>query len=375
MRPEDWTEESLLDHGLAVLRDLLGPEWEVTVQPPARETRSARHGFDAFVQVKGRGDSTFAELLVEARTRVSPRQVAEQLLPTWDLLQQVGHHRRLLVIAPWIAPRVQSLLRDDGIGYVDLTGNVYLRVSRPAIALYTQGASRSPWPSAPSSKATLVGPKAGRLVRLLVDVAPPYMAKDIAAATDLSLSYVSRLLDSLADQLLIRRKGRVVTDVDWAQLLRARAEHYTLLRHNSYVGMVAPNGTDAVLNILRSMPEQYRKQLAITGSYAARAVAPLATGGQLMLYHTAGAPRLRAEIGDDLGLLEADRGADVLLLRAHDRVVFERTADQGGVRRVALSQLVLDCLGGPGRLSSEGEAVLQYMQDNTHLWRLDRLAV
>jgi hypothetical protein len=210
-------------------------------------------------------------------------------------------------------------------------------------------------------------------VRLLADVAPPYRAGELGDAAKLSLPYVSRLLDTLEEQLLIRREGRIISRVDWPQILRLRAENYTLLRHNSYVGMVAPNGIDAVFKALRSKRAVDGMQIVLTGSYAARTVAPLAVGGQLMLYLPAGPPRLPDEIGDDLGLLRVDKGADVLLLRAHDPVVFERTVDDGGVRRVALSQLVLDCLSGPGRMPAEGEAVLSYMQDNTQLWRADRL--
>lgn len=370
---DDLTPETLLEQGLQALRDQLGPTWEVTVQPGTREARSGKQRLDALVQVKSDGDGVFTQLLIDLRENVTPRVVEEQLLPKLDLVRQVNSYTSPMVIAPWIAPRVQLLLRENGIGYIDLTGNISLRVPRPAIVLYTQGETRSPQAgSARSSKATLAGPKVGRLVRLLVDVAPPYRAAQLAEAANLSLPYVSRLLDTLEDQLLIRREGRVITDVDWPQLLRVRAEQLNLLRHNPYVGMVAPNGIDAVLLALRSIPEADREYIAVTGSYAAHSVAPLAVGGQLMLYVPAG-PHTPDEVGEDLGLLRVDKGADVLLLRAHDPVVFERTADMGGLRRVALSQLVLDCLSGPGRMPAEGEAVLAYMMENLELWRAAQL--
>jgi hypothetical protein len=368
------TPDSLLEQGLQVLRDLLGPGWTVTTQPASQNVRNEQRGLDALVQVKADGDSVFTQLMVETNSNLSPRLVEEQLLLKLNLLHQLNHYTHLLVIAPWIAPRVQSLLREHGIGYIDLTGNTSLRISRPGIALYTQGQTRAPRSSSPQgSRTSLAGPKAGRLVRLLADVAPPYRASELAGVTQLSLPYVSRLLDAIEDQLLIRREGRVIVHVDWAQLLRIRAEHYNLVRHNHSVGMVAPNGIEAVFQTLRGMPVARSKQIVLTGSYAARIVAPLAVGGQLMLYHPAGTPRLADEIGDDLGLLRVDRGADVLLLRAYDPVVFKRTVEDDGIYRVALSQLALDCLAGPGRLPAEGEAVLDYMQSNMHLWRADRL--
>ncbi|WP_210748028.1 helix-turn-helix domain-containing protein [Actinomadura latina] len=373
MSPDDLTPDSLLEQGLTVLRDLLGSGWQVSVQPPMQEAKGDRP-LDALVEVKADGDSVLTQLMIDLKRSVSARLVEEQLLPKWSLLRQVNHYTNLVVIAPWISPRVQALLREYGIGYIDLTGNASLRVSRPAITIYTQSASRSPQSrTASRSKATLAGLKAGRLVRLLADVTPPYRATELADTTELSLPYVSRLLDTMEDQLLIRREGRIITFVDWPQLLRVRAESYRLLRHNSYVRMIAPNGIEAVFKALRALPEEYRQQIALTGSYAARAVAPLAVGGQLMLYHPAGTPRLPDEIGDELGLLRVDKGGDVFLLRAHDPVVFARTVDDAGVLRVALSQLVIDCLSGPGRMPSEGQALLGYMEENTSLWQLDRL--
>lgn len=371
----DLTPESLLEQGLQALRDLLGPTWHVTLQPASQEARSEKRSLDALVQVQSDGDGVFTQLLIDLKRNVTPRMVEEQLLPKLDLVRQVNHYTSPVVISPWIAPRVQVMLRKNGIGYIDLTGNVSLRVAKPAIAIYTVGDTRSPWPSSSrGSKATLAGPKVGRLVRLLADVAPPYRAGELAEAAGLSLPYVSRLLDTLEDQLLIRREGRIITDVDWPQLLRARAEQLNLLKHNPYVGMIAPNGVDAVLNRLRGLPLAYSEEIVLTGSFAARSVAPLAVGGQLMLYVPAG-PHSPDDVGDDLGLLRVDKGADVLLLRAHDKVVFERTVYEDGVRRVALSQLVLDCLSGPGRMPAEGEAVLTYMQENPHEWRAAQLPV
>jgi hypothetical protein len=205
------------------------------------------------------------------------------------------------------------------------------------------------------------------LVRLLVDVAPPYQAAQLAAATGISKGYLSKLLETMEDLLLIRREGREVVEVDWKGLLRARAEQLSVLRHNPYVGMIAPNGPGPLLEAVRELQEE-GEQIVLTGSYAARQIAPLAVGGQVMLYVP---PTQRGpyDLGERLGLLPVDQGADTLLLRAHNDVVFARTRTADGLRQVALSQLVLDCLSGPGRMPAEGEAVLSYMDENEHEWR------
>lgn len=368
------TSAILLRRGLDVLRDLLGPDWAVTVQPEP----AARAGADALVHLRPLSGDGVARLLVDARSTLTPLAVREQLAPKAALMQRLEQPARPLVITGALTERTKQQLREHGIGYLDLAGNVSLRVQRPTVVIIADSPRRTSrtapgaLATASASKPKLAGPRAGRLVRLLSDVAPPYQAAELVEATGISKGYVSKLLDSMADLLLIRREGRVVTEVDWQGLLRARAEHLSVLRHNPYVGMVAPNGPGPLLDAVRALQRE-DERIALTGSYVARQVAPLAVGGQVMLYvpHTPNGPY---EIGERLGLLPVDQGADTLLLRAHDGVVFERTRLVDGVRQVALSQLVLDCLSGPGRMPAEGEAVLSFMAGHEEEWRIPAIA-
>jgi hypothetical protein len=50
-------------------------------------------------------------------------------------------------------------------------------------------------------------------------------------------------------------------------------------------------------------------------------------------------------------------------------VVYTRGREVDGVSYVALSQAVADLLTGPGRNPTEGEALLQWMQVNSEVWR------
>ncbi|MFE4359046.1 hypothetical protein [Kitasatospora sp. NPDC056800] len=364
MERDDLPLDNVLRQGLGMLTDLLGSAWVIT--PIAGSM--AGSGPDALVEVRSETDNTLVQLLVEVKDSVPPRMVEELLVPKVELLRRLSHYTNLVVMAPWLSPKTQQLLKQHGIGYLDLTGNISLRVARPAIVVQTDGATRSPRALAPSqSKTTLAGPKASRLIRLLADVRPPHRAGELATASSLSLAYVSRLLDALEDQLLIRRTGRVITEVDWPDLLRARAEHSSLLRPNSYAGFLAPNGTSAVLRRISDLPPAGSDGVAVTGTWAAHGIAPIVAGGQLMLYV---APWLDSEeLADDLGLLSVHENADVLLLKAPDPVVFDGATVVEGIQRVAMSQLVLDCLSGPGRLPAAGEAVLEYMATHEKQWR------
>jgi hypothetical protein len=354
--------DGLLEAGLDALRAQLGDDWTVAVR--GEPSRSA----DALVEIespdRGMGGARF---LVDLKSEVTPRGITEVLVPKRELIQQVGAFTSLLVIAPWISGRSQEMLRDAGINYVDLTGNVSVRSTRPAIAVRLQGATRSPHRTQPvGSNTTVGGTRAGRLVRALVDVAPPYRLSELAALSGLSLSYVSKLVDTLTGQLLVRREGRLIVDVDWQNLLRSRAEHENLLKNNPYVGAIAPNGIPAALAELQNFVRGNSDHpIVVTGSFAARKIVPMAVGGQLMLYVAEDFDAVQTV----LGLLPTSEGADVLLLRPKDDVVFTGTRIVDGLPHVALSQLALDCLSGTGRMPAEGEAVISYMAVDESNWR------
>ena len=86
-----------------------------------------------------------------------------------------------------------------------------------------------------------------------------------------------------------------------------------------------------------------------------------------------GRPPAFDEISQQLGLLRADEAADVALIwPANDQIVRDLRPD-GDLNCVNLPQLVVDCLGGTGRMPAEGEAVLAWMQENLSEWQFSSL--
>jgi hypothetical protein len=367
----------IVERGLGQLRDLLGPAWEVAVTDTVAEGSGTvvgpgDSGADTIVRIGPRGGGYSAEVLVEAKASVSPAEARTILGPQLVVMERLLGSSAAIIIAPWLSPRSRAILDERGCGYLDFSGNVSLRLNRPGIVIRTEGARQSPASSPPQGR-TLGGARAGRLIRVLADVYPPYRPTELATATELSLGYVSRLLDVIADEGLITRRRRSVIDLDWMGLLRARAEATTLLGSSRshgprWVGLLAPKGPRSALDRLAGFDSDH---FAVTGSVAAAKVAPAAVGGQLMLYVR---PAMSlAQAGRELGLLPTEHGADVVLLEAADSVVFAGIRRVDRVAHVALSQLAVDCLSGPGRMPAEGEAVLARMTASESAWRLRNL--
>ncbi len=314
-----------------------------------------------------RGPSgTISTIIVEEKQAVSPRSVIDQLAPQLKTARSLGAHLPLLVIAPWLSERTQTLLAQEGINYIDLTGNALLRVDNPPFFLQTPGARRNPTP-AERGGASLRGAKASRAIRLLLDVSPPYGVVEIAEATGLNRGYVSRLLEALYREGLIERKPRgPIQRVDVAGLVRRWAAGYDTFRTNRAERFIAPAGLDRVLERLAADPG-LGTRVAITGSVAANRLAPVASPALLLLY--CDVPALLAR---DLELLPTEEGTNVMLLRPFDPVAFDRGETEGGLRYAAPSQVAVDCLSGNGRMPAEGEALLDWMAEESR-WRAPSL--
>ena len=359
-------ETDLIDEAVARLRAMLPASWAVERSGQVvRADGQPETGVTADAAIDLRAPNrTTTTIAVEAKRSFSPRDVERLSVGLSRTIRSIAGHIPVLVVAPWLSARTQELLASEDVNFIDLTGNALIRLENPALYVNAAGAARNPQP-APRGRARVRGPKAARLIRLLVDVRPPYGVSEIASATGLAAGYVSRLLDALDREALVERsrRGRI-EEADIAGLLRRWAESYDVFEANEASFFLAPNGVKDVLAQLAKLAGA--APVAVTGSFAALRLAPVAAPALLIAYCAD-----IETVAGELGLLPADEGANLVLLRAFDEVAWERaSSDDTGVRYVAPSQAAADCLTGNGRMPAEGEALIAWMTQNEPRWRL-----
>jgi hypothetical protein len=357
------SENSMVQSAVTWLQDRLPDTWEVglTSRP---EFRAPNGSADAAIDLRG-PNGTFTTMVVEVKRAFGPRDVERLFTGIGRTLRALAGHIPILLVAPWLSARTRELLAAEELNFFDLTGNVRIRLENPALYIDAQGAARDPAPP-PRTKARVQGPKAGRLIRLLVDVRPPYGVTELAAASGLTKGYVSAILETLDDEALLQRAGRGrVESVDAVRLVRRWAETYDVFRSNGVHRYLAPGGAGDALERLGS----FGVRVAVTGSFAAVRLAPVAAPALLAAYTEA-----PEAIAQALGCYPADQGANLALLEPFDPVVWERTSFEGLLTYVAPSQIAVDCLTGNGRMPAEGDAVLQWMTADEARWRLPALS-
>jgi len=331
-----------------LVRQCLPEGWRATVR------RAEKRGFGGQLELRA-PDGAAGAFAFDERRSLDPRDVPAAVLR----LTKAAGGRPQLFMAPFLSPRTREMLADAGASYVDSTGNVRLVLARPGLFVQAQGSDKDPG-AEPRPLRSLKGPTAGRVVRALCDLSTPLGIRELAVKASTPLGSVARVVGLLDREALVMRDGAGrIERVLRPDLVRRWTRDYGLQKSNAAFGCLAPKGLKAMLAQLRRL-DRY----AITGSLAAARRISLAP------------PRLATvfvenpqQAAEELGLVPADAGANALLLRPYDPVVFERTWSEEGLVFSSLSQVAADLLTSPGRAPSEGEELLRWMGGHLDGWQ------
>lgn len=299
------------------------------------------------------------ELLAEVKPRVSAGEAAK-IGAAFRAANGVAEGSSRILLTRYVSRMARQRLREAGVSYLDLTGNAWIRMERPAVFIERQGADADPDPPRRGVR-SLKGPKAARIVRALCDWRPPVGVRELARRTETNPGYVTRVLSLLQDEdVIVRADTGEVADVRWRDLLLRWSSDYSLTGTNRAVPCLAPRGLPQLQERLRGFGSMY----AVTGSFAVPAEAQIIPSRLLSCYVTA--PENAAEM---LDLRATDAGANVLLIEPADELVFERTRTLDGLVAVALSQCVVDLLTGSGRDPAQADALMTWMAEHEDAWR------
>lgn len=135
----------LLDAAVEVLTRRLPPNWAVDRQASAGDSEAA----DLVIKTPNTGAQ--ALIFVETKSHVSPRDVEALIGGPWRRWRRQMGNQPILLVAPYIGPRVTALLAEENVSYVDLTGNIRISLDHPGVFIETEGARQDPRSTKPRS--------------------------------------------------------------------------------------------------------------------------------------------------------------------------------------------------------------------------------
>jgi hypothetical protein len=349
-------DNTLLQYAVTALTSRLPEGWQVSVIKQDDDQPGSNS--DALLEILAL-DGSRAVLLLEAKERLTPRQAAEIAPKVRERLKET-RASGALVVSSFLSELARDRLQKAGANYLDMTGNARVALQRPALLIETQGAVKDPSPP-PQRVRSLKGSKASRIVRALCDWRPPLGVRQLARRTESDAGYVSRVLDLLGSEDLVER-GRKdeVSNVDWQGLIRRWTVDYGVTKTNRTLPCLAPRGLEVFTGLL---PE-YGGRFAITGTLAVPTGASVVPSRVAICY----IDDPEGALGP-LGLRRVEAGANVLLLKPFDTVVYQRSRAEGQLVLVALSQCLADLMTGGGRDPVAAETLREWMARNEDAWR------
>lgn len=350
-------ERDVLRRSIAHILERLPDSWATEVRHDAQPEDRRIH---ALVEIDA-PDAERVTLLVEVTTPLAGRDIGRALDRARDTISALGRSATPVLAARYLSPSVQGLLTESDIGYADATGNLRLRLDRPALFVRDVGAGSDPWRGPGRPRGDLKGVAAARVVRALVDFRPPYSLPELSKMSAASVGATYRMVDFLQREALVVREERgPIVAVEWRRLLARWSEQFRA-KAPPLRAYLEPRGLEAAMTKLK---ESGGESYVVTGSVAAGYFAQYAPSRLGMVY--AEDP---SDLAERLGLRETDRGANVLVGAPLDRVMFERSSVIDGLRIACPSQIAADLLVSPGRGPEEAEALLDWMEANESAWR------
>jgi len=338
------SDNIVLRHAVEQIQRALPAHWMTSVATKTNDVADAR------LTIKTPAGAT-AALAIGARRQLDPRLVTEVA----GALRAAAADA-FVVIAPFLGARTRERLAEEGMGFVDLCGNMRLLLDRPTVFISSRGDERSPW-AMPRSARSLHAPKACRIVRALADGTPPFGVRQLAAAAGTDPGYVSRLLDLFHREELIEREPRgPIAAVHVARLVRRWSEDYRFDEAHRFVPVAHPHGVPGALARLRDAGVPH----AVTARAGAAALSGTALPGLVAAY-VDNPERVAAIVGAE----PVESGANLLLIDPFDPFVFDGAWEVSGLRYAARAQIIADLLGSPAPAPAQAAALLEDIEMGT----------
>ncbi|WP_158842438.1 type IV toxin-antitoxin system AbiEi family antitoxin [Saccharothrix deserti] len=298
-------------------------------------------------------DGTGSEVLIEVKRTAVPRDVANVAARLNALAYPAGGR---MLVAEFVSPATRAYLDQVGMGWFDPTGNMRLRLDKPAVFIDRAGADRGGTRD-PAERLlkSLRGSAAAKVVLELLETALPVGVRELAGRARVGPATSARVLELLdRDAAIVRSDDGSVTTVRKRALVDRWTADYSVMKHNEVMTTLDPRGVSHAMNALSTA----KARITVTGSAAARAylpegVTPVSPLVSLSLYAEDPMGLLR-----QLGLKKVERGMNVLVMQPYDEVVHAKARLVGGLRCAAPAQVVADLLTGPGRSGEEAEQLM-----------------
>ena len=304
------------------------------------ESVGARIGSqDADLLVKFKLGDHEQTLVLEVCSLGQPRQIRAAVTRLREIRRE-SEHAYPVAAAVYIGPQSARILKANGLGYVDLSGNCSLAFGQ---VLIDREGKRNVRPSTRPLR-SLFAPRATRVVRVLLsEPARAWRLEELAKAAGVSLGHAHNVVKRLTDLAWVERDdSQRIRLMKPADLVEAWCESYTY-RENEITSYVVPEKiTRRFMTEIARVAATLGRRYAFTVNAGLSLVAPHLRLPAIHCY-LEGDP---GPVAAALGLRPATETDGALhLLAPYDPGVFYGALEKSGLKVTSLPQLYADLVG------------------------------
>jgi Transcriptional regulator, AbiEi antitoxin, Type IV TA system len=290
-------------------------------------------------------------IVVEVSSLGQPRQIRASVTRLNEIRRELaGAHP--VAAAVYIGPQSARILRSNGLGYVDLSGNCYLAFG--SVLIEKEG-KRNVRPSTRPLR-SLFAPRATRVIRvLLIEPARTWRLEELGKAAGVSLGHSYNVVKRLEELAWAERGAdQRIRLSKPADLLEAWCESYTY-RANGITSYLAPE----------RVTRKFMGEIGRAAVGAARPYAFTLNAGAALLVPSLRLPTVHcylegdpAPVAQALGLRPVTEADGTLhILEPYDPGVLHGAFEKGGLKVVCLPQLYADLIHYERRGPEQAEHV------------------
>jgi len=319
----------------AVLKELLEIKW----LPVSRKADSSRSP-DLKLKVK-QGKKEYL-LLIEVKSSGEPRMISSMAgqISTWN--NTVSGYPVLVV--PFISSRGRELCKELGLGFVDLSGNAYLKFNG---ILIERWGKESVVKEKRVQKRLFTTKSTWIIRKLLSEPKREWKFDELAEEAGVSIGMAYKAVNKLISEGFVEKKRNAISLLKPDELLDAWAEIYKF-EDQSITGYYCPfKEQEKIFQALKDVPAE---EYALTLGSAASLVAPYVRSTDIYLY-----VKDPQKIVDALNLKPVEFGGNVNLITPSDKGVLFDTQEFEKLSLVSNIQLYLDLFNYPMRGREQAE--------------------
>lgn len=289
-------------------------------------------------------------LIIEIKSVPTPGLVREALRRLKSGLS--NESRGYPVLASFfISKRIREICREEGVGYLDLAGNCYIRLKD----LYLEKVvDKNPFPKR-GRPASLFTPVSSRILRVFLEEPNrKWTVRELSEVAKVSLGQTSNVCQRLSEEEYIVRGMRRIQIVQPAKLLDTWREQYKFSQNEQMGYYSFEREPDQLMARIAGVAQEKKWQYAITSFAAAARVAPFIRGIGTVAWYVDHMVNIELWV-KALDLRPTEAGANAVLVIPFDPGVFYRAQVINGIALVGNIQLYLDLYGDPTRGREQAE--------------------